>query len=80
MTFLIVFAILYGLGLGVCRLTALLFSGTDAVLIKNVAFVPILNVIAVILIIFFMFYIVKDYRKTKQQQQKQQTNESVQIR
>ena len=65
MTFAIVFLILYGLGYGVCRLTAMLFSGTDATIVKNVALVPILNVIAVILIVFFMFYIVKDYRRTK---------------
>lgn len=65
MTFAIVFLILYGFGFGVCRLTAMLFSGTDATIVKNVALVPILNVIAVILIVFFMFYIVKDYRRTK---------------
>jgi uncharacterized membrane protein len=65
MTFAIVFLILYGIGFGVCRLTALLFSGTDATIVKSVGFVPILNVIAVILIVFFMFYIVKDYRRTK---------------
>lgn len=65
MVFAIVFLILYGLGFGICRLTALLFSGTDATIVKNVALVPILNVIAVILIVFFLFYIVKDYRRTK---------------
>ena len=79
MIFLIVFLILYGLGLGICRLTALLFTGTDANLIKNVAYIPVVNVFAAILIIFFMFYIVKDYRKNKQlqQQQKQQQNATL---
>lgn len=67
MTFVIVFLILYGFGFGVCRLTALLFNGTDANIVKSVGFVPILNVIAVILIVFFMFYIVKDYRRTKKE-------------
>ena len=76
MTFIIVFVILYGLGYGVCRLTAMLFNGTDATLIKNVAFVPILNVIAIILIVFFFFYIVKDYRKTRSELNKGVENQS----
>ena len=65
MVFTIVFLILYGLGFGVCRLTAMLFSGAEAALVKNVAFIPIMNVITSILIVFFMFYIVKDYRRNK---------------
>lgn len=77
MTFIIVFLILYGLGFGVCRLTAMLFSGSEAALIKNVALVPILNVIAVILIAFFIFYIVKDYRKTKSELNKGIENQSL---
>lgn len=63
MTFVIVFVILYGVGLGACRLAAMLFSGTDASLVKNIGFVPILNLIATVIIIMFMFYIVRDYRK-----------------
>lgn len=63
MVFIITFLILYGLGLGICYLTTSLLSGTDAKLLKNIALVPILNVIVSILIIFFMFYLVKDYRK-----------------
>lgn len=74
MTFAIVFLILYGIGFGVCRLTALLFSGTDATIVKSVGFVPILNVIAVILIVFFMFYIVKDYRRTKKKLEENENN------
>ena len=78
MTFIIVFSILYGLGFGVCRLATMLFTGTDATLVKTISYIPIVNVISAILIIFFIFYIVKDYRKNKQiQQQKQKQNATV---
>ena len=63
MAFIIVFVILYGVGLGVCRLSAMLFNGSDASLVKNIGFVPILNVVAAIIIVMFLFYIVRDYRK-----------------
>lgn len=65
MVFVIVFVIIYGLALGICRLATMLFSGTDAALVKNMAYVPILNVVASVLIILFLFYIVKDYRANK---------------
>ena len=65
MTFIVVFLIVYGLGFGVCRLSTMLFTGSDASLVKNMSYVPILNVIASILIIFFLFYIVRDYRRNK---------------
>lgn len=65
MVFTIVFLILYGLGLGACRLAAMLFSGIDAAFVKNIAFIPILNVIATFIIIFFLLYLVKDYRANK---------------
>ena len=73
MTFIIVFVILYGLGVGICRLSTLLFTGTDATLVKNMGYVPILNVITSIIIIMFLFYIVKDYRKNKQQEKSEMT-------
>jgi len=63
MVFAITFLILYGLGLGICYLTTSLLSGSDVKLLKNIALVPILNVIVSIIIIFFMFYLVRDYRK-----------------
>ena len=68
MTFIMVFVILYGLGVGCCRLGAMLFTGTDAALVKNIGFVPILNVIATIIIIMFLFYIVRDYRKNNKKE------------
>lgn len=71
MIFVVVFLILYGMAFGICRLATMLFSGSDAMLVKNIAYVPILNVVASILIIFLMVYIVKDYRKNKQQKQQQ---------
>lgn len=67
MTFLIIFILLYGLGLGLCRLSAMLFTGTDALLVKNIAYVPILNIVAVVIIVLFMFYLVRDYRKNNKQ-------------
>ena len=68
MTFMIVFLILYGLGLGACHLSAMLFSGTDASLVRNIGYLPILNVVAAILIVFFLFYIVRDSREGKKKQ------------
>lgn len=65
MVFIVVFLILYGLGFGICRLATMLFSGTDAALVKNMAYIPIMNVVTAVFIIVFMFYIVKDYRKNK---------------
>ena len=69
MMFIIVFIILYGLGFGLCRLAAMLFTGTDADLIKNIAFVPVMNVITLVIIVFFLFYVVKDYRQNKKKEE-----------
>ena len=64
MLFVMIFLILYGIGFGVCYIAAnTLLNGSDTVIVKNAAFVPVLNVIVSILIVFFIFYLVRDYRR-----------------
>lgn len=69
MSFLITLLITYGLSLGVCRLSTIMFTGTDADLVKNIALVPILNTVASMIIILFIFFLVKDYRNSQKRLQ-----------
>ena len=80
MIFIIVFAILYGLGFGVCRLSTMLFSGSDANLVRNMGYVPILNVVAAVIIIMFLFYIVKDYRRNNKQESNEKDKSETTIK
>ena len=69
MTFILVFAILYGFGIGGCMLSAIFFDWADKRIIKYIGFIPILNVIATIVMVMFLFYIVRDYRKNNKKKE-----------
>lgn len=63
MTFILVFVILYGFGVGGCLLAAVMFDWSNKNIIRYLGFVPVLNVFVVIIMIAFLFYLVRDYRK-----------------
>lgn len=73
MTFILVFAILYGFGVGGCLLAAAIFDWSNKNIIRYAGFVPVLNIFVTIIMVAFLFYLVRDYRKNNKTETKTET-------